>query len=198
MCPATLLNEIARQGFLDALEIMLLIEVIERQNHGRIAGRLSDRGAGAAGIVVRNSLITRITVLVARCYARIHEGNGDMNLRRAFDEFLKQDQIRCDLKTAGTLGDIETAERLWSEALVDPNLKQIEHFRHKHTAHLAEPTPGMKNPDYGDFFAFARRTARIMEALAHGVGGTRETLDDHADDFVMSSQEFWRPWDRMA
>src|ERR1019366_8276855 len=134
---------------------------------------LSDRGAGAAGIVVRNSLITRITVLVARCYARIHEGKGDMNLRRAFDEFLKQDQIRCDLKTAGTLGDIETAERLWSEALVDPNLKQIEHFRHKHTAH-------------------------IMEALAHGVGGTRETLDDHADDFVMSSQEFWRPWDRMA
>jgi hypothetical protein len=191
--PILLLNEIAHQGFLDALEIIALIEMMERQNQGRIVGKLSDEGAGIAGIVIRNALITRITILVARPFAPLRK--GDRHLRRAFDELLKLPAVRRHIERGGTKPDLLEAERLWTDVQADPQRTKIEHFRHKHTAHLGEPKPGVANPEYEHFFSFARKTARVMEKLAHAVGGTRETLDEHYDDFIQAVQIFWKPWD---
>jgi hypothetical protein len=191
--PISLLNEIAQQGFQDALEIIALIEVMERQNQGRVLTKLSDEGAGSAGIVIRNALIARITILVARPFAPLRK--GDRHLRRAFDDLLKVPGVRQHIDPDGGNSDLLEAERLWSDAQIDPRRASVEHFRHKHTAHLGEPRPGVAYPDYSDFFSFARKIARVMEKLAHAVGGTRERLDEHHDDFIQSAQIFWKPWD---
>jgi AbiU2 len=191
--PIALLNEIAKLGFQDALEIIALIEMMERQNQGRVVGKLSDEGAGSAGIVIRNALITRITILVARPYASLRE--GDRHLRRAFDDLLKLPAVRKHIDRDGNNSDLPHAERLWADVQIDPQRATVEHFRHKYTAHLGEPRPGVANPDYATFFDFARKTARVMEKLAHAVGGTKETLDEHYDDFIRSAQIFWKPWD---
>ena len=194
--PVELFNEVAHLGFLDALEIIALIEVMERQNQGRVAGKLSDEGAAAAGIVIRNALITRIAILVARPFAPLRK--GDLHLRRAFDELLKISAIRDHIRSIGAESDLLEAERLWSDAQADPEREKIKHFRDKYTAHLGEPTPGIANPEYNNFFAFARKTTRVMEKLAHASRGTKETLDEHYDDFIKSAQIFWKPWDPMG
>jgi hypothetical protein len=191
--PKLLLSEIAHQGFLDALEIIALIEVMERQNQGRVVGKLSDAGAASAGIVIRNALITRITILVARPFAPLRK--GDLHLRRAFDELLKVPDVRQHIDRGGANSDLIEAERLWKDALADHERAKIEHFRHKHTAHLGEPKHGVANPEYEQFFSFARKIARVMEKLAHAVGGTSETLDEHYNDFIQAAQVFWKPWD---
>jgi|SRR5665213_13122 len=194
--PVELLNEIAHLGFLDALEIVALIEVMERQNQGRIDGKLSDGGAAAAGIVIRNSLITRITILVARPFGPVRK--GDLHLRRAFDDLLIIPAIRDHIHHIGANSDMLEAERLWIEVDADPLRTKFKHFRDKYTAHLGEPTPGIANPEYIDFFSFARKTTRVMEKLAHATRGTDETLDEHYNDFIQSAQNFWKPWDPMA
>jgi len=190
-----MLHLIARQGLTDALEIWCVIENIERQNHGRIGATLSERGAGSAGIVIRNSLISRVTIIVARGLAPIYRGKRDLHLRRAFDELLLDPTTRLEVEARGSKLDLRDAERLWKALNDDPRRESIEHFRHKFTAHLALPNPGIGRVNYGDFFDFARKTARVMEKLAHATGVTRERLDDHFEDFMKSAQTFWAPWD---
>jgi hypothetical protein len=196
--PFTLLHEIAKQGFTDALEISCLIETIERQNAGRIVATLSDRGVGSVGIVIRNGLITRLTLLVARCYSPTYRGKGDRHLRRAFDECLKSPAVRARIEKQGTLQELLEAESMWKVLADDPQQAQVKHFRDKSTAHLAQIDPTIGRPSYTAFFDFARRTARLMEQLAHAAGGTRERLDEHLDDFAVAAQKFWAPWDPTA
>ena len=194
--PFALLHAIAQQGFTDALEICCLIQVMERQNQGRVVTNISDRGAGSVGIVIRNGLITRLTLLVARCYAPIHRGKGDRHIRRAFDEVLKDAGVRARIEKQGTMVDLLEAETMWSALCHDPQREQIKHFRDKSTAHLAQPDPETSRPSYAAFFDFARRTARLMERLAHASGGTRERLNEHFNDFAVAAEIFWAPWDQ--
>jgi hypothetical protein len=193
--PFALLHAIAQQGFTDALEICCLIQVIERQNQGNVVINLSDRGAGSVGIVIRNGLITRLTLLVARCYAPIHRGKGDRHIRRAFDEVLKVAGVRAQIEKQGTMADLLDAERTWAALCHDPQREQIKHFRDKSTAHLAQTDPKIKPPSYGAFFEFARRTALLMERLAHASGGTHERLNEHFDEFAAAAEIFWTPWE---
>ena len=196
--PFMLLHAIAKEGFTDALEICCLIETTERQNAGRVATTLSDRGVGSIGIIIRNSLITRITLLVGRCYGPIHHGKGDRHMRRAFDDVLKNPAVRARIEKQGTQQALIETEAMWNALCDDPQRAQIKHFRDKSTAHLTEPDPNIGNPNYAAFFDFARRTARLMEKLAHASGGTRERIDEHFDDFAVAAQRFWAPWDPAA
>jgi hypothetical protein len=61
-------RQIGNVALQNALEILLLIELLETQNGNGINECISDAGAGGAGIVVRNSLITRLVLLVSQCY----------------------------------------------------------------------------------------------------------------------------------
>jgi len=47
---------IAREAFQTGMEILQIIELMERQNTGRINGNISDSGAARAGITIRNSM----------------------------------------------------------------------------------------------------------------------------------------------
>lgn len=196
--PFALLHAIAQQGFTDALEICCLIQIMERQNQGRVVSNLSDRGAGNVGIVIRNGLITRLTLLVARCYAPIHRGKGDRHIRRAFDEVLKVASVRAQIEKQGTVADLFDVEKMWAALCHDPQREQIKHFRDKSTAHLAQTDPKISPPSYGKFFDFARRTALLMERLAHASGGTHERLNEHFDDFTIAAEIFWAPWDQTS
>jgi hypothetical protein len=193
--PVLLLGEIAKQAFTDALEICCLIENIERQNAGRIVTTLSERGAGNAAIVIRNSMVERVVTLVSRCYGAIHKGKGDLHLRRAFDEILKDPGVRHGLDKQGTTQQLHQAEAMWQALLADPEHERVKHFRDKTTAHIAERNPKIGPLNYDAFFDFAKRTARLMEQLAHAVGITHERLDEHFDDFAVGAQNFWDPWD---
>jgi hypothetical protein len=185
-------NEIARDGFLTALEILQLIEVMEKQNQGRINANLSDSGAARAGIVVRNSLVARVTLLVAGAFSPARR--YDKHLRRAF-ELLNDPDVRAAIEKQGSAQALHEAIDFWKSLNDDPALPTIKHFRDKYTAHSAEADVNIPIPNYRDFFAFARKTAALMEKLAHGVGGTAETLEDTADWRVSSAQAFWEPWE---
>jgi hypothetical protein len=126
--PFALLHEIAQQAFTDALEICCLIQTMERQNQGDVVTNISDQGAGSIGIVIRNGLITRLTLLVARCYAPIHRGKGDRHIRRAFDEVLKDAGVRARIEKQGTMVDLLEAETMWEALCNDPQRQQIKHF----------------------------------------------------------------------
>jgi hypothetical protein len=148
------------------------------------------------GIVIRNGLITRLTLVVARCYAPIHHGKGDHHIRRAFDEVLKHTSVRARIEKQGTMVELREAETMWAALCNDPQREHIKHFRDKSTAHLGQTNPKVSRPSYAAFFDFARRTALLMERLAHASGGTRERLNEHLDDFDVAAEIFWAPWDK--
>jgi hypothetical protein len=189
---AARVNEIARDGFLTAIEILQLIEVMQKQNQGRVNANLSDSGAARAGIVVRNSLVARITLLVAGAFSPARR--DDKHLRRAF-ELLNDPDTRAAIETQGSGLALHEAIDFWERLNDDPTLPIIKHFRDKYTAHSAEADVNIPIPNYNDFFAFARKTSALMEKLAHGVGSTTETLDDTADWRLSSAQAFWEPWE---
>ncbi len=189
---AASVNLIARDGFLAALEILQLIEVMEKQNQGRINANLSDSDAARAGIVVRNSLVARITLLVAGAFSPARR--DDKHLRRAF-ELLRDPTIRAAIEKDGSAQVLQEAIDLWNKLNADPSLPMIKHFRDKFTAHSSKPDENIPIPNYNEFFSFAKKTAGLMEKLAHGVGGTTETLEETADWRLSSAQAFWEPWE---
>jgi hypothetical protein len=87
------------------------------------------------------------------------------------------------------------AEDLWSKLHSDPRFPTVKHFRDKYTAHSADPSPGMRPPQYGEMFDFAKEVATMMEQFAIGVGVTTEKLSDTDDWRIASSQKFWEPWE---
>jgi hypothetical protein len=189
---AASVNLIARDGFLAALEILQLIEVMEKQNQGRINANLSDSDAARAGIVVRNSLVARIILLVAGAFSPARR--DDKHLRRAF-ELLRDPTIRAAIEKDGSAQVLQEAIDLWNTLNTDPSLPMIKHFRDKFTAHSSKPDENIPIPNYNEFFSFAKKTAGLMERLAHGVGGTTETLDETSDWRLASAQAFWEPWE---
>jgi AbiU2 len=182
--------QMAKEAFETGMEILQLVELMERQNTGRINGNISDSGAARAGITIRNSMITRLVILVARAFPPTR--SGDKHLRKGFEE-LNDATVRGELAMDKTA--FADAERMWQALQVDPRLTTIKHFRDKYTAHSANPTEGVAPPNFGDMFAFARAVSAVMEKFAIGVGVTTERLSDTEDWRVESSQKFWEPWE---
>ena len=166
---------------------------MEGQNRGFINDHISEAGAGDAGLVVRNGLVARITLLVTRCFAP-QRTDDDLHLRRAF-ELMDNTETRAEIETRGSKILLTEAKQLFDHALADSGREPIKHFRDKLTAHLAKTDPEIPMVSYAEFFVFAKNTTRIIEKLAHAVGGTNETLEEHADRFAGAATAFWRPWD---
>jgi hypothetical protein len=168
---AASIDDIAIEAHQTGMEILQLIELMERQNTGRINGNLSDSGAARAGIAIRNSMITRLVILVAGAFAPTRQ--GDRHLRKGFEDM-------SDAKVRGQLSmdarAFAEAERLWRKLQSDPRLTTVKHFRDKSTAHSADPKPGMRPPQYGEMFDFAKEVATTLEQFAIGIGVTTEKL----------------------
>jgi hypothetical protein len=163
---------------------------MERQNTGRINGNISDSGAARAGITIRNSMTTRLVILVAGAFAKTRP--GDKHLRKGLEE-MKDLGLRNQLKMNQTA--FADAEAMFQRLQNDPRMATVKHFRDKSTAHSADPVPGMRPPQYAEMFDFAKEVAATMEKFAIGVGVTTETLADTEDWRIESSQRFWEPWE---
>jgi hypothetical protein len=170
------IEAIAKEAFQTGMEILQIIELMERQNTGRINGNLSDSGAARAGMTIRNSLTTRLVILVAGAFAPTRA--GDRHLKKGFEDMVDPN-LRSQLKMDAQA--FSRAEALWKKLETDPRYDTIKHFRDKFTAHLADPKPGVPPPKYGQVFDFAKEVTITMEQFAIGVGVTKERLSDTDD-----------------
>lgn len=187
---AATVKAIAREAHQTGMEILQIIELMERQNTGRINGNLTDSGAARAGTTIRNSLTTRLVILVAGAFAPTR--SGDKHLRMGFEE-MADPSVRSQLPMDKQV--FAQAESLWKKLQSDPRLVTVKHFRDKYTAHSADPKPGVRPPQYGEMFGFAKEVAITMEQFAIGVGITDEKLSETADWRIESAQKFWEPWE---
>ena len=113
---------IAQEAFETGMEILQIIELMERQNTGRINGNISDAGAARAGITIRNSLTARLVILVAGAFAKTRR--GDKHLRKGFEEMMDpglRSQLSMDQQA------FADAEAMWLRLQTDPRLATIKH-----------------------------------------------------------------------
>jgi AbiU2 len=180
--------DISDRAFVDAIELLHLIEVMQSQNKDHINAKLSAEGAAGAAHAVRNGLLSRIVLFLAGAYAVPRP--GDLHLRRAFD-LLQQPAVRAEFELRGSSNDLAEAIRLWAECRGNHSLPKIKHFRDKFTAHLSTPTDDIALPSYEDIFVFARETMRVIEALALGTGARTEPLSDWQPAAAQAADRFW-------
>jgi hypothetical protein len=177
------------------MELLQIVEVMERQNTGRINGNLSDFGAARAGIVVRNGLMARLVLLAAGAFSPI-QGPGDRHFKQAMI-LLTDPVIRQDVEISGSPTEINSTLQRWQELEADPRRVVIKHFRDKLTAHTAVRNSSIPLPKYGEMFSFSRELASLLEAFANATRTTSEKLSESDDFSLASAQAFWEPWEYM-
>jgi hypothetical protein len=182
-------RKIAEQAMGDAIEITLLIRLLEGQNTGEINKELSEAGAANAAMVVRNALIVRLVILIARAYAC--PKHGDLHLRVGAD-LLKNNVTRQVFQGGNGLAKIAAFEAQFAKCRGDHRLPSIKHFRDKYTAHLGEPK-NIPEATYRDLFAFGAATAEVMELLARATGVAVTPIKTDPD-LLASPDAFWAPW----
>jgi hypothetical protein len=173
----------------DAVEITLLIALIEGQNTDGINSQLDKAGASRAAVVLRNSLIARLVMLVARAYS--NPKHGDLHLRVA-EDLLKDNVTRQIFGSGNGAEKLAAFDAHWTKCRGDHRLQPIKDFRDKYTAHLGEPKE-IQETTYRDLFAFGAETAKAMEmlALATGIAVNPTNTDP---DMVSAPAAFWKPW----
>ena len=186
------IQPIAKEGFEDALEILQLISLMRAQNTNNVNKGLSAKGAGRAALVARNAFISRLTLLVVRCYARPKD--RDLHIRTAFEIIAKDSRVREELQRRNPSGALNDAEALWLICRGDERLGRLTHFRNKYTAHLSEPDINIPLPKYDDLFPFAIETTKVMAALARATGVNNHNLVDWDGELNGSAKASWKPW----
>src|SRR5216684_974418 len=187
--PAETLRKIAELALSDAVEITLLIGLIQGQNTGGVNKQLNDAGAGRAATVLRNALIARLVILIARAYAK--PKHGDLHLRVAACS-LEDNTTRLIFASGNGAERLAAFDRLYAKCRGDHRLPPIKEFRDKYTAHLGEPK-GIQEATYRDLFAFGAETTKAMELLALATGIAIKPINTEPD-LVSSPEAFWAPW----
>ena len=77
--PAETVRKVAELALGDAVEITLLIALMRGQNADGVNKQLDAAGAGRAAGVIRNALMARLVLLIARAYSE--PKHGDLHLR---------------------------------------------------------------------------------------------------------------------
>jgi hypothetical protein len=186
--PAEIVREIAEQAMGDAVEITLLIGLLKEQNEGGVNKKLAEADASQAGIALRNALVARLVVLIARAYAI--PKHGDRHVRVAAD-LLTNKMTREIFVTGDGTGNLDAFDIHWTKCRGDHRLPKIKVFRDKYTAHLGEP----KNIEttYADLFAFGTETAKLMELLARVARVVIVPIGEDAE-LLANPGKFWAPW----
>lgn len=186
-------RKIADLALGDAVEIISLIELIQRQNAEGINNELNKAGAGRAAMVLRNAMIARLVTLVARAYAPTRK--GDLHVRAAIDLFKDNTTRQIFTSVAGGKDKVAEFEKRWARCHGDHRKPAINEFRDKFTAHLGEPT----NSDpatYKDLFDFGALTADLMESLALVTGAAVSPIKSDPD-VTACAEKFWQPWKKV-
>jgi hypothetical protein len=184
---ADLLREIVEQSVGHGIELLSHIELMEAQNSGGINERLSKAGLQNAAIAIRNAMMSRIVLMIAREFSKPRE--TDRNLHRAVE--LLSDATVQDIykKNAKTMAE---AQAHFKRCMGDNRLNEIRHFRDKYTAHIGEPkeTP---LPKYRDLFSFAKETVTCIDLIAEATGIAETKIAD-SNDAKDQAEAFWKPW----
>jgi AbiU2 len=187
--PAETVRKVAELALGDAVEITLLIALMRGQDAGGVNNQLDAAGAGRAAGVVRNALMARLVLLIARAYSE--PKHGDLHLREATC-LLKDNTTRQIFGSSNGYEKLAAFDAHWAKCRGDHRLPPIKAFRDKFTAHLGEPKD-IQEATYSDLFAFGAETAKAMELLALATGIAIKPLD--TDPSLVSSPEaFWAHW----
>lgn len=187
--PAELLRKIAKLALSDAVEIITLIALLQTQNKSGINDRLNKAGAGRAAATVKNALITRLVMLIARAYSEPKQ--GDQHLAVA-SQLLKDRVTREIFETGSGAEKVAAFDAHWTKCRGDHRLPLIQHFRDKYTAHLGEPEE-IAGSTYEQLIAYGSETAKAMELLALLARVADKPIDSEPD-LIASAEVFWRPW----
>jgi hypothetical protein len=186
------IRQIATLALNDAVEITVLIALMKDQNEGGVNKKLNDEGAGKAGGVIRNALLARLVMMIARAYPKPKPWKGDMHLHEAA-RLLEIDNVTRQIFGSGEGKEyLSKFESQWIRCRDDHRRKKINDFRDKYTAHLKQPEE-IDEATYAELFAFGALTAEAMESLALA---TRVAVNPiSSDPAVMSSAHvFWAKW----
>lgn len=187
--PAETVRKVAEHALSDAVEITLLIGLMRGQNANGVNKKLGDAGAGRAAPVVKNALMARLVLLIARAYAK--QKHGDLHLRVAAC-LLNDNTTRQIFGSSNGYDKLAAFDKQWIKCRGDHRLPRIKESRDKFTAHLGEPKE-IPDATYTDLFAFGAETAKAMELLALATGIAVKGLD--TDPALASAPDaFWKPW----
>jgi hypothetical protein len=175
------------ESLAEATEIVALIELLQVQNSTGINKNISVKGAGGAGVVVRNALIARIVLLISRAYPKARE--GDRHFQRAV-EMLKSAELRKHYSAREA--NLAAAEKNWEKCRGDQRTNEVHHFRDKYTAHLGEPKD-IPLPSFKDLFAVANATVDAIEMFAFAVGIQGPPVRENIEANKLA-KAFWGPW----
>lgn len=188
---AETVRKIAELALGDALEIILLIELIKKQNEDGINEKLNAANAGQAALVFRNALIARLVTLITRAYARPRQ--GDLHVRVVVDLLKDNTTRQIFTSVAGGREKVADFESRWARCHGDHRRKPIEHFRDKFRVHLGEPKE-IKPTVYKDLFGFGAATTELMVSLALATRVAVTPIDNADPDVKACVDAFWEPW----
>jgi hypothetical protein len=184
---ADVVREIVNQSLAHGMEILSLVELLEAQNTGGVNKNLAEADLGNSLIVVRNAMMARLVLLVAREFSKPLE--TDKNLHRAVN-LLRTPMVReIFSKNPEALAE---AVDYFKKCKGDHRLQKIRHFRDKFTAHTGEPEE-IPLPAYKELFSFARETVRCIDQIASATGLADKKIEDNIDA-KKEAVAFWAPW----
>jgi hypothetical protein len=186
-----IVREIAKMAFVDAVEILSIIEVLEAANGNGVSQALNEKGAGRAASHIQRALFTRLHIIVARHYLPARK--DDLHAARAF-ELLKNSDVRAGVTSDEREARLAQAEADWEKCCADERLDSYLHLRHKFLAHLAKPKEGVPVPMYGEVLEIARNTANCFNNLANGTGIVTLEVETQITAQKESAAAFWAPW----
>jgi hypothetical protein len=188
---ADLLREIVEQSIGHGIELLSHVELMEAQNSGGVNERLAQAGLENAAIAIRNAMMTRIVLMVAREFSAPRD--TDRNLHRAVD--LLSDATIQEI-FAKNVKAMAEAQAQFMRCKGDNRLNEIRHFRDKYTAHIGEPkeTP---LPKYKDLFSIAKKTVTCIDLVAEATGIAATKIAD-SNDAKDQAESFWKPWRKEA
>lgn len=183
--------EICDRGYSDAIEIRQLVELLKSENVGEAFIHLANRDGETAGMILRNSLLSRLVILVTRVYSIPR--SDDLHLGRAI-QLLGDSSVRKEIETRGPTGSLASALADWERLSADDRLKVVKHFRDKFTAHLGRPSPDVSPPEFGLLSQFAYETSVLLDRFALATGERFESVDTWNEQIRNAANIFWKPW----
>ena len=186
-----IVRKVAHRGYLDGIDTLACIEILERGNSPEVIEQIIAAGAAKAADLIRKSLLDRMHMNFMRAYDPVRK--GDNHLRVAFEILRKPGGL--DLApTKRQRSDLTKALKLWNDAEADPRLKTLRHLRNKFVAHLSEPNKQIPIPKIRELFGFAKKTCEIWERLSFGTGVVMIELSHQTEAYSESADAFWAAW----
>jgi hypothetical protein len=185
--------KVAKFAFVDAIDFLGCIELLEEGNRQDIFQSLASAKASRAADLIQRALFGRVLMEVLTAFDPVRPGDFHLGVGMKLVAEEAPRIALCGMKGAN-LANIEAAERRWAECLNFESLDALRTYRNKVVAHLSEYPADEEKPIVRHLFHLAAMTAKVAELLAHGTGIAAVSLDSQVVPFRESSRAFWEKW----